>query len=180
MKKNKLTLYIIIALILGVAMGYVYNTKVINEVNAKISEADANTQTFNTWIAEGKDTTSSEYIRLKSGRKEQVALKQQAESVREDKLEGFSILSDIFLRLIKMIVAPLVFTTLVVGVAKVGDIKAVGRIGGKTLLWFITATFISLALGMILVNLFEPGSSIHLSLPEGSCCGRFQKIGDIL
>jgi len=65
-----------------------------------------------------------------------------------------------------MIVAPLVFTTLVVGVAKVGDIKAVGRIGGKTLLLFISATLISLLLGMILVNLFEPGSSIHLALPD--------------
>jgi Na+/H+-dicarboxylate symporter len=175
MKKNRLTLYIIIALILGVAVGYVYNTKVINEVNAKISQADANTQTFNTWIASSKDTTSSEYLRLKSGKKQQIAIKQQGESVREDKLEGFTILSQIFLNLIKMIVAPLVFTTLVVGVAKVGDIKTVGRIGGKTLLWFITATFISLALGMILVNLFEPGSSIHLSLPEGAAAADFKK-----
>ncbi len=66
-----------------------------------------------------------------------------------------------------MIVAPLVFTTLVVGVAKVGDIKAVGRIGGKTLLLFISATLVSLLIGMLLVNLFEPGSTIHLSIPEG-------------
>jgi Na+/H+-dicarboxylate symporter len=65
-----------------------------------------------------------------------------------------------------MIVAPLVFTTLVVGVAKVGDIKAVGRIGGKTMLWFVSATLVSLLLGMLLVNLFEPGKTMHLPLPD--------------
>lgn len=65
-----------------------------------------------------------------------------------------------------MIVGPLVFTTLVVGVAKVGDIKAVGRIGGKTLLWFLSATLISLLLGMLLVNFFEPGTAMHLPLPD--------------
>jgi Na+/H+-dicarboxylate symporter len=67
-----------------------------------------------------------------------------------------------------MIVAPLVFTTLVVGVAKLGDIKAVGRIGGKTLLWFISASLMSLLLGMILVNFFEPGKTMHLALPDSS------------
>src|SRR6186713_209613 len=79
---------------------------------------------------------------------------------------GISILTDIFLRLIKMIIAPLVFTTLVVGVAKLGDIKAVGRIGGKTMLWFITATFISLFLGLILVNLLQPGATLNLPIPD--------------
>src|ERR1700744_5406372 len=58
-------------------------------------------------------------------------------------LEPFSLLADIFLRLIKMIVAPLVFTTLVVGVAKQGNVNAVGRIGGKTLLWFSCGSFVS-------------------------------------
>ncbi len=61
---------------------------------------------------------------------------------------------------------PLVFSTLVVGVAKVGDIKAVGRIGGKTLLWFLSATLISLLLGMLLVNLFEPGTEMHMAIPD--------------
>src|SRR6188472_3321348 len=63
-------------------------------------------------------------------------------------VEPFSLLPDVFLRLIKMIVAPLVFFTLVVGVAKLGDIKAVGRIGAKTLLWFLCASLASLILGM--------------------------------
>ena len=85
---------------------------------------------------------------------------------RDKKLEWFTILADIFLRLIKMIVAPLVFTTLVVGVAKLGDISAVGRIGGKTLLWFISASLMSLLLGMVLVNFFKPGIAMHLTLPE--------------
>lgn len=88
------------------------------------------------------------------------------DTVTRDKvLEYFSILADIFLRLIKMIVAPLVFTTLVVGVAKQGSVQTVGRIGGKTLLWFIGGSFLSLFLGMVLVNFFEPGTSMHLPLP---------------
>ncbi len=75
------------------------------------------------------------------------------------------LMSDIFLNLVKMIIAPLVFSTLVVGVAKLGDINSVGRIGGKTLLWFMSATFVSLFLGMILVNLFQPGKMMELTLP---------------
>ncbi len=80
-------------------------------------------------------------------------------------LDNLTILTDIFLRLIKMIIAPLVFSTLVVGVAKLGDIKAVGRIGGKTMLWFISASFVSLLLGCFLVNLFQPGLMMQLELP---------------
>ncbi len=87
---------------------------------------------------------------------------------RDSKLDWFTILADIFLRLIKMIVAPLVFTTLVVGVAKLGDIRAVGRIGGKTLLWFISASMMSLLLGMILVNIFKPGIAMQLTLPDST------------
>ncbi len=84
---------------------------------------------------------------------------------RDKKLEWFALIADIFLRLIKMIVAPLVFTTLVVGIARLGDIKTVGRVGGKTMLWFISASLMSLVLGMILVNIFRPGEAMHLSLP---------------
>ncbi|WP_291913189.1 dicarboxylate/amino acid:cation symporter [Chitinophaga sp. CB10] len=80
--------------------------------------------------------------------------------------DNVSILTDIFLRLVKMIIAPLVFSTLVVGVAKMGDIKAVGRVGGKTMLWFISATFVSLFLGLVLVNLMKPGLSLELPLPD--------------
>jgi Na+/H+-dicarboxylate symporter len=77
-----------------------------------------------------------------------------------------SLFTDIFLRLIKMIIAPLVFSTLVVGVAHMGDTSAIGRIGLKTMGWFITASLCSLVLGMILVNLLEPGASLNLPLPD--------------
>lgn len=79
--------------------------------------------------------------------------------------DKIQILSDIFLRLIKMIIAPLVFSTLVYGVAKVGDFKSVGRIGLKTILYFQFATVIALALGLLLVNVFEPGKVMNLPLP---------------
>lgn len=82
--------------------------------------------------------------------------------------ENISLLTDIFLLMIKMIIAPLVFSTLVVGVAKLGDLKSVGRIGGKTMLWFISASLISLFLGMLLVNLMKPGESLHLPLPPAN------------
>ncbi|MFZ5844619.1 MAG: dicarboxylate/amino acid:cation symporter [Pseudomonadota bacterium] len=74
--------------------------------------------------------------------------------------DAMSLITTIFLRLIKMIIAPLVFTTLVVGVAKMGDLAAVGRVGGKALLWFIFASIISLTLGLIMVNLFRPGDAL--------------------
>jgi len=77
-----------------------------------------------------------------------------------------SLLTDIFLRLIKMIIAPLVFSTLVVGVAHMGDTKAVGRIGAKAMTWFIAASLASLLLGMVLVNVLRPGDNLNLPLPD--------------
>ena len=71
-------------------------------------------------------------------------------------------LATIFIRLVQMIISPLVFTTLVVGIAKLGDIKAVGRIGGKALAWFFTASFISLLIGLFYVNILEPGVGLKL------------------
>ena len=166
MQRSKLTLYIFIALILGVIVGYVYNGNVIDPYNSKISAAEVAIQSIDGKIAAITDTTISGYKELKAQRTEQVKIRKENDELRESKIQYFSILSDIFLRLIKMIVAPLVFTTLVVGVAKVGDIKAVGRIGSKTLLWFLSATLVSLLLGMVLVNLFEPGKAMHLMLPD--------------
>ncbi|HQA74052.1 MAG: cation:dicarboxylase symporter family transporter [Flavobacterium sp.] len=72
------------------------------------------------------------------------------------------ILATIFIRLVQMIIAPLVFTTLVVGIAKLGDIKSVGRIGGRALGWFFTASFISLLIGMFWVNTLQPGVGLNL------------------
>jgi len=79
---------------------------------------------------------------------------------------AFSILSDIFLRLIKVIIAPLVFATVVSGIAGAGDAKAIGRVGGKAILWFITASLISLLLGMFFANLLHPGQGLGLPLPS--------------
>lgn len=80
--------------------------------------------------------------------------------------DTMSLLTTIFLRLIKMIIAPLVFSTLVVGIARMGDAKEVGRIGLKTLGWFFIASVISLALGLVMVNLFRPGDALLGQLPS--------------
>ena len=117
-KSNRLTLYILLAMVAGVALGFVLNKNLAG----------------------------------------------QAAAAQAKVLEPFSLLADIFLRLIKMIVAPLVFTTLVVGVAKQGSVQTVGRIGGKTLLWFLGGSFLSLFLGMVLVNFFQPGAGIHVAV----------------
>src|SRR5215831_13490700 len=79
-----------------------------------------------------------------------------------------SLLTDIFLRLIKMIIAPLVFSTLVVGVAHMGDTKAIGRIGIKVMLWFVSASLVSLLLGLVLVNILRPGDNLNLPLPDAN------------
>jgi Na+/H+-dicarboxylate symporter len=76
----------------------------------------------------------------------------------------FSILTDIFLRLIKMVVAPLVFSTLVAGMAGHRGGGA-GRIGLKAMGWFVSASVVSLLLGLVFVNLLQPGRSLGLPLP---------------
>ena len=82
--------------------------------------------------------------------------------------DNLSIVTDVFLRLIKMIIAPLVFSTLVVGVAHMEDAAAIGRVGGKTLGWFILAALVSLLLGVAMVSLIHPGSDLHLALPQST------------
>lgn len=113
-KSNRLTLYIIVAMIAGIVLGYIIHTQASP---AFITSFSAN----------------------------------------------IKLLTTIFLRLVQMIIAPLVFSTLVVGIAKLGDLKTVGRVGGKAMLWFISASLVSLMLGMLLVNLFQPGAGINLS-----------------
>jgi proton glutamate symport protein len=73
-------------------------------------------------------------------------------------------LADAFLRLIKMIIAPLVFSTLVAGVAGTGDLKAMGRIGLKAIVYFEVATTIALVIGLVLVNMFKPGAGLAIPL----------------
>ena len=79
-----------------------------------------------------------------------------------------SILTDLFLRLIKMIIAPLVFSTLVAGIAHMGDTTALGRIGLRSLAWFVAASLVSLTLGLLLVNLLQPGAALALAVPDAT------------
>jgi len=76
---------------------------------------------------------------------------------------NIKLLGKVFIRMVQMIIAPLVFSTLVVGIAKLGNLSAVGRVGGKSMLWFITASLVSLSIGLVLVNLLQPGHYINLS-----------------
>jgi Na+/H+-dicarboxylate symporter len=82
-----------------------------------------------------------------------------------------ALLPNIFLRLIKMIIAPLVFATLVVGIARMSDISTIGRVGVRALGWFIFASLISLTLGMLMVNWLEPGRTMQLALPADNASG---------
>jgi Na+/H+-dicarboxylate symporter len=80
----------------------------------------------------------------------------------------FSIITGLFLRLIKMIIAPLVFSTLVVGIAHMGDTAALGRVGARAVGWFIGASLVSLTLGLILVNLLQPGVGLDFPIPPAT------------
>ncbi|MBS1646615.1 MAG: cation:dicarboxylase symporter family transporter [Bacteroidetes bacterium] len=139
-KKNVLIFSILIAMFLGVGLGVIINhqyTHVFSEIK-KSAHSAAQWQQIN-----------------------------QDEKIIKKEIAGpFSLLSDIFLRLIKMIIAPLVFSVLVTGIAKIGDFKTVGRMGIKTLLYFTSATLIALFLGLCIVNIFQPGKKIHMDLPS--------------
>ena len=112
MERNRLTIFILIAMLLGVVTGYFVHLN-----------------------------SSPQFIEKFS--------------------TNIKLLTTIFLRLVQMIIAPLVFCTLVVGISKLGNLKTVGRIGGKALLWFVSASLVSLLLGMLLVNYFQPGHAIN-------------------
>lgn len=81
-------------------------------------------------------------------------------------VSSFGLVTTTFLRLIKMIIGPLVFATLAVGIAKMGDMGTVGRIGLKSMVWFMGASLVSLSLGLILVNLLQPGVNLGIELPD--------------
>jgi Na+/H+-dicarboxylate symporter len=81
--------------------------------------------------------------------------------------KAFKLLSDIFLHLIKLLVAPLILSTIVVGIAHMGDSAALGRIGFRAITWFIIASFISIALGLLMVNLLQPGVGVDTSAAAG-------------
>ena len=87
----------------------------------------------------------------------------------------FKLLSDIFLNLIKLLVAPLILSTIVVGIAHMGDSSALGRIGFRAITWFIIASFISIGLGLLMVNLFQPG----IGAPVDSISNAAATIGEV-
>ncbi|WP_265129763.1 dicarboxylate/amino acid:cation symporter [Chryseobacterium oranimense] len=82
--------------------------------------------------------------------------------------KNIKLLGTVFIRLVQMIIAPLVFTTLVVGIAKMSDIKMIGRVGTKAMLWFITASLVSLFIGLMLVNWLEPGHVTKLPIQDAA------------
>jgi Na+/H+-dicarboxylate symporter len=150
-RNNWLITLIIISMFLGLVTGYFVNRSLRqNKFEYTMSK-----------LQEVKDPAVRKKVAEYVAVYEQNTLKESKRAVASK----FSILSDIFLHLIKMIIAPLVLAVLVTGVAKVGDFKSVGRIGIKTLIYFTTATLIALALGLVIVNLFEPGRVMKLDLP---------------
>ncbi|HEV7230916.1 MAG TPA: dicarboxylate/amino acid:cation symporter [Bacteroidia bacterium] len=156
MKKNSLILWIFFAVLAGLVTGFIGNKSVSERV-------PATDKAYITQISKGNKTVEeSTFKQVEKARKKEV-------SQQKNKLASrFSWLSDLFLRLIKMIIAPLVFSVLVVGVSRVGDFGSVGRIGGKTILYFTFATLLALSLGLTIVNVFEPGRTMNIELPETS------------
>ncbi|MFI5149835.1 MAG: dicarboxylate/amino acid:cation symporter [Bacteroidia bacterium] len=156
MKKTSLIVWIFLAVFAGLVLGFFINK----------AQNDA--------VPVGED--SHIVLQAKGDKKVEDELRKEAAAVRKKEITvlktkaaaRFSWLSDLFLRLIKMIIAPLVFSVLVVGVAKVGDFGSVGRIGIKTLVYFTCATLIALSLGLFVVNVFRPGETMNVTLPEVS------------
>lgn len=153
-KKNRLITIIIISMILGIILGYGINRS-LTDNSPKIE------QSYIKQISKGNFEVEKQLVTA-IAKIEKDNLKQAKKKVASN----YSIFSDIFLRLIKMIIAPLVLSVLVMGVAKVGDFKSVGRIGGKTIIYFTFATLLALSLGLVIVNLFEPGHRISLEMPD--------------
>ena len=79
---------------------------------------------------------------------------------------NITLLTDIFLRLIKMVIAPLVFSTLTVGIMKLGETSTIGRVGGKAMVWFISSSVLSILVGLFIVTLQQPGAGLNLTVPK--------------
>lgn len=172
-KKSRLTLYIFIGLFLGILVGLGLNKTYVSYENKQIGVYEKELAKLN----DSKLKTNLTVEQIEAKKADISTKKANLSTVRDDKLQVFTALSEnIFLRLIKMIVSLLVFSTLVVGVARLGDMKAVGRIGGKTLLWFLSASFVSLLLGMILVNIFQPGTTMNLPIPDVATSTGIEKV----
>lgn len=155
-KKNRLITIIIFSMIFGIILGYGIN-KSITDNTPKLE------QSYIQKVSKGNPQIEKQVSEAIT-----IIEKDNLKQAKKKVASHYSILSDIFLRLIKMIIAPLVLAVLVMGVAKVGDFKSVGRIGGKTIIYFTFATLLALSLGLIIVNLFEPGKVMALDLPPAT------------
>ncbi|HAV2297007.1 TPA: dicarboxylate/amino acid:cation symporter [Citrobacter koseri] len=82
--------------------------------------------------------------------------------------DNITLLTDIFLRLIKMVIAPLVFSTLTVGIMRQGETATIGRVGGKAMVWFISSSVLSILVGLFIVTIEHPGSGLNLAIPAES------------
>lgn len=153
-KKNKLISLILISMLVGVFVGFLINQSITQN---KFEFPKQNIESITNPLIK-------KHVQKEISKYEEKNFKE----LKKEVSSNFSILSDIFLHLIKMIIAPLVLAVLVIGVAKVGDFKSVGRIGLKTLVYFTTATLIALTIGLLIVNIFEPGKTMHLDLPDNS------------
>ncbi len=91
-------------------------------------------------------------------------------------VSSFGLLSNIFLNLIKMLVAPLILSTIVAGIAHMGDSAALGRIGFRAIAWFVAASLISISLGLVMVNLFEPGVGVNVTAASAASVGEVAKL----
>ncbi|MDN5942513.1 MAG: cation:dicarboxylase symporter family transporter, partial [Nitrospira sp.] len=161
---TRLPLYILVGLLAGVVSGFVLHTNYLTDDNTALQTIENGVHEITGQLS--RESDSNARLLLEQQQKDLSQQRSAVLTARDKKVEPFSLLADMFLRLIKMIVAPLVFTTLVVGVAKLGDINSVGRIGGKTLAWFFSASLMSLLLGMIIVNVLKPGEAMNLPLPD--------------
>ncbi|SUX38891.1 Glutamate-aspartate carrier protein [Cedecea davisae] len=79
--------------------------------------------------------------------------------------DNITLFTDIFLRLIKMVIAPLVFSTLTVGIMKLGETSTIGRVGGKAMVWFVSSSILSILVGLFIVTLAHPGAGMNLQVP---------------
>lgn len=167
-KQNRFTVAIAVGLLAGIVTGISLHATYVAGDNALLHTIEQRQKEIKSQAEKAKDSDTRLYLAYQQ--QELVAEHKAAEVARDQKVEPFALLGELFLRLIKMIIAPLVLTTVVVGVAKLDDSAAVRRIGGKTLAWFVSASFVSLVLGLIIVNLLKPGVPLqeHLPDPTGS------------
>ena len=155
MLKNKLLRNILLALVGGILLGTLLNYR----AEQHLKPLDKTKEFF---LAKNTDKQQAEkeYAEYKE------KTTQEKREYKKSQASPFSLCSQIFLLLIKMIIAPLVFSVLVLGVGKIGDIKVMGRMGLKTITYFMCATLVALFIGLVIANVFKPGKRMSLELPK--------------